>query len=719
MSLTTPIAKLPRMQSAIAGKFAQLGLLTLRDALFYFPFRHEDWRQRSTINALAVGQEVTVAGIVATVKSRRAWHRRGTTITDVTMTDDRPEPSGPGRSVAKLHVVWFNLPFLGTSLKPGDRLYVSGTVITAKDGRLQMNNPVYERPSDDPLHQRLVPVYRTTDGLSQRQLRLAVKQAVSLANVVPDPLPAAALSELPAEPGVAWQAGPSLPGSAGASPGNLLPLPEALTQIHFPDTPDLAHRAVERLKFDELLSWHLRMVAANNAIGRHQAPVIPFHETEIRSFVQHLPYALTDDQRVAAWQVLQDLAQPRPMSRLVQGDVGSGKTVVAALVAYNAALSHLQVALVAPTVVLAEQHRQTFISMLGKHATRLALLTGQTATIFSAGTATDVSPRELRESLARGTVDIIIGTHAVLQPDVVFHRLGLVIVDEQQRFGVDQRQALLAGRDETPHFLSLTATPIPRSFALWLSGILSISTIATKPPGRAPIVSAVIGPPERTAVDRTIAATVARGEQVYVITPLIEESDSLGVRAATGEHQRLTAVLPRARVGLLHGAMPADDRLAELERFRRRELDVLVSTTVIEVGVDVPNATLMVIEGAERFGLAQLHQLRGRVGRGTAPSRCLFVTDRDAPEVRRRLERVATMTDGFAVAELDWQERGGGDLYGQRQSGLPAWRLASLNDRRLFERVRAYVSRLSAEEMTQLEHALGEDEPATGAWHPE
>lgn len=686
MPLNTPIARLPRMQPNIAKKFSQLGLRTLGDALWYFPFRHEDWRSRATIAELTVGQDVTIAATVVRISSRRAWRRRGTTIIDTTVTDD---------SEAKLHVVWFNMPFLAKSLLPGDTIFLSGTVSQAKDGRLQMSNPTFERPSDNPLHEKLVPVYRSTDGLSQRQIRLVMKHAVSYVSGVPDAIPTSICTEL-----------------------DILPLPEALAGIHFPADPEQARRAVERLKFDELLAWHLHIRSEEQRQQRQRAPIIPFHEPEIRSFVQHLPFTLTNDQRVSAWQILQDMAQSQAMSRLVQGDVGSGKTVVAALVAYNTALSHRQVALVAPTLVLAEQHWKTFKTMLGKHETKIALLTGSDASIYSAGSEARVPRDDVRAAVRAGTVSVLIGTHAILQPDVEFHALGLVIVDEQQRFGVEQRQALLGNRDISPHFLSLTATPIPRSFALWLNGILAMSTISTKPPGRLPIQSTVITGPDHHQVDTTIESALDRKEQVYILTPLIEESDSLGVRAATTEHERLTQLFAHARVGLLHGGLPAEQRIAILNEFRDHRIDILVSTTVIEVGIDVPNATLMVIEGAERFGLAQLHQLRGRVGRGEKQSTCLFVSDRNDAAIRQRLTKIAATNDGFAVAELDYSERGGGDLYGQRQSGLPTWQLATVGDHELFDRVKSFAGSLdSGEQQRFLDHF--EEQGAYSQFHRE
>ncbi|MBI5467216.1 MAG: ATP-dependent DNA helicase RecG [Candidatus Kerfeldbacteria bacterium] len=686
ISLQTPITSLPRLQPHIAKKFGQLQLVTLQDALLYFPFRHEDFRHQTTIDQLAAGQDVTIHATITALQSRRAWHRRGTTITNATVIDD---------SGAKIHAIWFNLPFLAKSLHVGDHLFLSGTV-TEKNQRLQLHNPVYEKPTATPLHERLIPVYRTTEGLSQRQIRLVMKQAIEVAEMLTDPISANQLHSL-----------------------RMMSLAEALRQIHFPESPELAHQAVERLKFDELLGWHLRVLASVAATHQGQAPAIPFREIEVRSFVQQLPFELTNDQRIAAWQILQDVAQPKPMSRLIQGDVGSGKTVVATLVAYNVALHQRQVAFVAPTVVLAEQHWGTASRLLAGRGVSLALLTGQAAKVMDAdGQPRDVTRAEVLRRVADGSIGLLIGTHAILQPTVVFPDLSLVIIDEQQRFGVDQRQALLTARTETPHFLSLTATPIPRSLALWLSGVLSVSSIRQKPAGRPPITTTIIGPNTRSVIDQAITKTVARHEQVYVITPLIEESDTLGVRAALTEHRRLTEAFPHTTVGVVHGAMPADERVQVLEKFRRQEIMVLVSTTVIEVGIDVPNATLMVIEGAERFGVSQLHQLRGRVGRGTAPSTCFFVTDQTSPTVQQRLAKVAATSDGLAVAELDYNERGAGDLYGQRQSGLPTWQLASLTDQHLFERVQQFAAALEPDEQHQLRQRLSSHHPAQ-AFHRE
>lgn len=649
MSLLTPIGQLPGVRSDFAQKFRQLGLVTLRDALLHFPFRHEDWRRRATIDQVTAGQDVTLLVKVARLSGRRGW-RKKVSVTEARVTDD-------GRR--SFYVIWYNQPYLVKTLRVGDWIFVSGTV-DDRGGKLQMINPAWERPSDDPLHAKLVPVYRSVEGLSQRQIRRVIKQAVALAPMIPETLPTNVLTTY-----------------------NLQLKSASLEQIHFPDSPEQAAAAVRRLKFDELLAWQLAWQRDQGSFRQQTAAPFPFQEVPVRAFVQSLPFQLTTDQRVAAWQILQDLARDRPMSRLLQGDVGSGKTVVAAIAAYNVVRQSAQVALLAPTVLLAEQHYRTFVTMLEPHQVRIALLTGKQARMND----TKSLPDKVAAGLRRGDIDIIIGTHALIQGSLAMARLGLVIVDEQQRFGVEQRDALLQSavisQAPTPHFLSLTATPIPRTLALFIAGELDITTIRHKPADRQKIITEVVMPANRRRLAEALHQTVSAKHQVFVITPLIEESDSLGARAAATEFERLRTNFPAVRFGLVHGALPPADRLRVLERFRHHQLDALVGTTVLEVGLDVPNATLMIIEGAERFGLAQLHQLRGRVGRSHLSSRCLLATDQDSQVVRQRLQQVADIDDGFKLSELDLQERGGGELYGLRQSGLPDWQLATLADSEL------------------------------------
>lgn len=654
-SLLTPITSLPGIGPALGKKFATLGMTTLEEALFYFPVRHEDWRTRIALKDVRAGAEVTVSGEILGLRSRRSWRRRGLSVSEAKIDD----------GTATLPVVWFNQPYLSQTLKVGDRVFLSGRV-EAKAGGFQMTNPAFEKVSAQPSHQRLVPVYASVDGLSQRQIRRVMKVAVGLANVVPDHVPAPIREQY-----------------------GLIPRVEALHDIHFPASPEKARAAVRRLQFDELVIWQLRWLTESEAYHRWGAPVFPFNQAVIRSFVQQLPFELTADQRQAAWDILQDLGRSQPMSRLLQADVGAGKTVVAAIAAYNVTHQEGQVAMLVPTVVLARQHFRTLSDLLRSTTTSIALMTGETIETNAGG---PMSKRAFLTAVRDGEIQVIVGTQAIIESELPWKNLGLVVVDEQQRFGVAQREALIdlgrrLGRG-VPHYLSLTATPIPRTLALTVTGELAITRLRTKPPGRTPIQSRVITSADRSLIDQQLRATVQRHEQAFVVTPLIEESDHFGARAATTEHVRLQKKFPKWKIGLLHGSMTAVDRQTVMGAFAQGLYDILVSTTVIEVGIDVPNATLMIIEGAERFGLAQLHQLRGRVGRSAKPSLCLFVTDRSDETTTKRLTTVAETDDGLALAEADLAERGSGQLYGLRQSGWPDWRLATLEDPELLQQAR-------------------------------
>ncbi len=663
-SLHSPLSSLKGIGPANAKKFHQLDLVTLEDALWHLPVRHEDWRNITTISAISAGMDVTLLVTIDAILSRRAWRRR------MTITEARVSDTSQGG----LTIVWFNLPYLAKTLKAEDRIYVSGTV-TTKNERLQLVNPAFERPSADPTHATLVPVYRSVDGLSQRQIRTVMKAAVALVDLVPDPLPKSIRDE-----------------------HGLVELGVALHDIHFSATPAHVASALRRLKFDELLRWQLELQSAGTDWRRVDGRAIPFPETEVRRFVQSLPFELTDDQRLCAWQIFQDLAKPEPMARLLQGEVGSGKTVVGALAAFSVVRNHDQVAWLAPTVVLAAQHFTTLSALFAAEEITIACLTGASIKVNTAvGT---LSRTEFTAAVASGEISLVVGTHALLNESIEWASLGLVVVDEQQRFGVQHRQTLLErqrlGGQPVPHYLSLTATPIPRTMALWLSGQLEVSRLTHRPVGRTKIVNRVLGPDQRSELRPLIEETTRKNERVFVITPTIVESDALGVRSATSEHERLRKEWPRLRIGLLHGSLAPAERVRVLEHFRDGSFDLLVATTVVEVGIDIPEATLMIIEGAERFGLAQLHQLRGRTGRSERPSTCVFVTDRTDPATLDRLRFVATSTDGLALAERDLTERGGGELYGLRQSGLPDWRLASLNDTDLLPLARNVAQRFIA-----------------------
>jgi ATP-dependent DNA helicase RecG len=495
----------------------------------------------------------------------------------------------------------------------------------------------------------LAPVYPETEGITSRFLRSRIEPLLGFTTQVPDRLP------------------PSVRDAEG-----LMPIDEALYQVHKPESLDTATRGRERIAFEEL--FLLQMAAERARRRRMSGPgVIVAYDIELaRQFVATLPFTLTNGQRVAAHEILTDLAAPGPMNRLLQGDVGSGKTVVAALAALMTHHSGFQTAVMAPTEILARQHHATLEALLGEHGLPPRLLVGSTSA---------AARREILAGLAGGHDSLIVGTHALIEDDVVLVNLGLAIVDEQHRFGVAQRRRLRQTSGAMPNYLAMTATPIPRSLSNTLYGDVDLSELREMPPGRHPVATQVVPPDERPRAYEFVRSEVRSGRQAFVICPLIEESDKLGARSAIAEYERLsTTVFADLRVELLHGRMPAREKAQRMDRFVRGEADVLVATSVVEVGVDVPNATIMLIEGAERFGLAQLHQFRGRVGRAEHQSYCLLFEGGVDEEGSRRLAAVAATDSGFELAERDLQLRGPGQLVGLRQHGLPEMLAADLLD---------------------------------------
>ncbi|MBI4426336.1 MAG: ATP-dependent DNA helicase RecG [Candidatus Kerfeldbacteria bacterium] len=672
LSLTTPVADLPGVGPTTASKLRRLGILRAVDVLSHFPIRHEDLRRVTPIAQLRVGQTAVVRGRLQLIQSRRGWRRRRLTITEALLTDH----SGT------VKIIWFNQPYLATSFRQGDELFAVGKLAVTPYGQ-QLQSPLIERVGDRQLLAgRILPVYRAAAGLTQRQIRLLMHRVLPLAESLSD-----------------W-----LPEKIRTSE-RLVRLPTAIHDIHFPPSPQVLARSLERLKFGELLLFSLAILRADQLRTSSQAAPVPFNKEKTAAFVRSLPFTLTNDQRRAAWEILKDLTRKQPMNRLLEGDVGSGKTAVAAVAAHGVASASTQTALLAPTDILARQHYET-LKRFFSSSLRIGLLT---RTQREAGNQPANSKRSFLKLLADGRIDVVVGTHALLTETVNFHRLTLVVVDEQQRFGVEQRHALqLKGANGlVPHLLSMTATPIPRTLALSLYGDLTLSFLRQLPPGRQPIATAVVAPQAAAQVWQHVQDRAAADEQTYVVCPLIEESDELGVAAATTEYERLrTGPLVNLTIGMLHGKLPAKEKTAVLQQFAAGSLDVLVATPVVEVGVDVPNATTMVILGAERFGLAQLHQLRGRVGRSAKPSSCFLLTESDDSEVRDRLAIVERTTDGFALAEEDLRRRGPGDLYGIRQSGLPAFRLATLTDLPLMKRAHDSATSLLQADPDLAQHRL-------------
>lgn len=657
-SLLSPISALYGIGPVLAKRFAHLGIQTVEDLLLHFPVRHEDLRAMTPIVSAVADTTLTVHGRITHIEAHRSPRRR-MNLTEAILADDSDS----------LHVVWFNQPFLVKMLQPGDEVYLTGKISVGKYGR-QMMSPSYEKAKTVQTHvARIVPVYPATERLSQKQIRFAVQSVIDCARDVADPLPADVRDR-----------------------EKLMPRSRAIREIHFPTNEKLLREARDRLKFDELLILQLRNLLTRQELKSARALLIPFHEKEVKEMVASLPFELTAAQKTCTWKILQDLSLDAPMNRLLNGDVGTGKTIVAGIAAYNAAVEGAQSVIMAPTEILAEQHFQTLTSVLPGDVS-VALLTNHFARVAER----DLPKAELKKRIASGSVSLTIGTHALLQEDVRFKHLGFAVVDEQHRFGVEQRKTLRSLSGDThlsPHFLSMTATPIPRTLMLSIYGDLDVSILNEFPKGRKPILTKIVANENRTRAYAFIRERLARGRQAFVVCPLIEESDVLGVKSVTTEFEKLQKIFSSFRVAMLHGKMKSVEKETIMRNMKDGKMDILISTSVIEVGVDVPNATMMMIEGADRFGLAQLHQFRGRVGRGTHQSFCFLFTDSGSEKTLDRLLALTTIQSGFELAEKDLQLRGGGDLFGTKQSGFPRLKIATIFDFAIAKRARVVASDL-------------------------
>ncbi|MDR7394899.1 MAG: ATP-dependent DNA helicase RecG [Armatimonadota bacterium] len=657
--LQQPVQYVRGVGPRLAQAFARLGIRTVEDLLYHVPRRYEDRSHFATLYGAAHDSFATFR--VKVVRLREPQLRSPKKLTEVYVTD------GTAVAVAK----FWGRRHLDKVLSPGTEIVLWGRVRRER-GQIEVESPEFERASeeDGTLHTgRVVPVHPATEQLSPRLVRRAVHAALeAFAQRVPELLPEDVRTRY-----------------------GLLPVREALWRVHFPDTVEEGDRARRTLAFAEFLELELALLLRRRAVA---AATKPHRYREdgglLEAFLDTLPFQLTGAQRRAIEQIRRELYSPHPMNRLLQGDVGSGKTVVAAAAVVVCAGGGHQAAVMAPTEILAEQHYLTFRRFLEPVGVRVVLLTG--------GMRRSEREAVLAE-VARGEADLVVGTHALLQEDVVFDRLALVVVDEQHKFGVAQRAALRAKGHE-PDVLVMTATPIPRTLALTLYGDLDVSVLDELPPGRHPVRTYHRFPDRRDRVYEFVRQQVQAGRQAYVVCPLVEESERVDASAAVELYERMrTQVFPDLRVGLLHGRMPVAEKDAVMEAFRRGEIQVLVATPVIEVGVDVPNATVMVVEDADRFGLAQLHQLRGRVGRSSHRSYCILISALPTDEARRRIDALVDTNDGFRIAQVDLELRGPGEFFGTRQHGLPEFRVADpIGDVALLERAREAAERILKED---------------------
>ena len=671
INLDSPVDRLRGVDTKLSGRLLRLGVVTIRDLLYLFPRRHNDFSAFSSISELVPGEEQTIVATVWEARATALGQKGKLKATEAVVSDE----------TGNIRAVWIGQPYVARVLKPNSRVALSGKVEAYK-GRLQLQSPEFEilDGQESLIHTgRLVPVYPLTEGLTPRRLRSIVWQALEqwvprIEDFIPDDLRKRA---------------------------RLASLPEAILQAHYPDDLPSLEVGRKRLAFDEFFLIQMAVLMRRRSWQEAVEGISVQANPKVRDgFVASLPFSLTGAQERCLGEILADMVGGTPpMNRLLQGEVGSGKTVVALAGLLEAVASGYQGSIMVPTEVLAEQHFATVSRLLGGLARPLheenlvtvyldhlprpvsvGLLTGSTRAALK---------RELQRRVSEGTLDIMIGTHALIQEGVEIPRLALAVVDEQHRFGVMQRAALRQKSGITPHVLVMSATPIPRTLALTIYGDLDISTIDQLPPGRQRVLTRNVPPERRDAAYGFVRKEVHNGRQAFVVCPLIEESDAVEARAATEEYERLsTEVFPDLRLGLLHGRMSPGEKDEVMGRFRNGETDILVSTAVVEVGIDVPNATVMMVEGAHRFGLSQLHQFRGRVGRGEHKSYCLLLSDYSTPEAKERLSAVERIHDGFQLAEVDLSLRGPGDYFGTRQSGLPALRVARLADQDLLKAAR-------------------------------
>ena len=669
IDITKKLESLPRIPQKYAKKCEKIGLFTVRDLLFHFPTRYEDFSHIYEIAELSANTSATIIGTITNIETTRI-HRRNLTITTAVISDE----------TGSVNAVWFNQPYIENSLSTKKCLRISGKVSFNKKNSLHFAAPSVERLERTPTNTgRLVPIYSETAGITSKWIRWQLQLIFEKGFEISDPVPQDILDEL-----------------------HLPEIKRALKLVHFPRDDKDHSFAHKRFVFEEMLLLQIVTLRSRAALAQKQSQKIPFNEKEIKKFVSELPFKPTNAQRKSAFQILTDMQKSVPMNRLLNGDVGAGKTLVAAIAALQCALHGKQVAILAPTEVLAKQHLDTLLSFFKKYDICIGLLTGSYKKYGTHPALTQSTTRQkILKLITSGDIKIIVGTHAIIQEDVIFNDLTLIIVDEQHRFGVAQRAKLTeksiesndGNKKTVPHFLTMTATPIPRTFALALFGDLSVSVLDEKPQNRKEIKTKLVHPDNRKKIYDFIKKEVHCGRQAYIILPLVEESDVLqDVRSAKKEFERLQKEdLSDISLGLMHGKLKSKEKEDLMKKFENGKIDALISTSVVEVGVDVPNATVMIIENAERFGLSQLHQFRGRIGRGEHQSHCfLFSTHFNS----KRLRSMEKYTDGFKLAQIDLDIRGPGEFLGAQQSGIPDGAMRNIANIKLVNLTRDYAKKI-------------------------
>jgi len=643
MHLQTSIDKIPSIGPFYQKKLNKLGIKTVEDLVFHFPHKYDDFSNLITINKAKAGEKCSVRGEVVKIENKRIFKRK-MVLTQATINDQ----------TGKIKAVWFNQSYVLKNINEGETFLFSGKV-AQRQSSLVLVNPLYQKQGFG----EITSLYPETRGLSSKWLRYLIKKVLPLVeNELKEVLPLEVIKRR-----------------------KLMPIKKALWQMHFPSSEELAEKAKERFSFEKIFMIHLAVLTERIRMTQEKSFSVEMDLERIKRFVDSLPYKLTDAQKKSSWQILKDLEKKYPMNRLLEGDVGSGKTVVATIAILNVIKNGFQASLMAPTEILAKQHFDGIFKLIKKFNVDVGLLTGKEDKYYSRKLHNDfieASRSKLLEKTKKGEISLLIGTHALIQDKVKFKNLALVVLDEQHRFGVEQRSKLIAkGKDpRIPHLLSMTATPIPRTLALTIYGDLDISIIDELPKGRKKIITRIVKPSERKEIYDLVRKEIKKKKQCFVICPRIEATEEktkwANVKAVKEEYEKLSSkIFPEFKVGLIHGKMKPKEKENIMRDFKNRKFDILVATSVIEVGIDIPNASVMITEGAERFGLAQLHQLRGRVGRDKHQSYCFLFPESISLVTRKRLEALVSSNDGFSLSEKDLKIRGPGDFIGTRQWGVP------------------------------------------------